>query len=114
MDFSEVPRWIKPAWSYIYSHITPGVKAGDSIKAGQLIGYANLSRSSVIDFDIALEAWVQNKAKPLDPQNASTLSQALQRGGDYLQLLHTGQLDSVFNYQSTPGDNILLSAPLAM
>ena len=58
-----------PTWSYIYYHITPFVKVGSTVKSGELIGYANLSRTSVIDFDIALEAWVNNVNNPLGPGN---------------------------------------------
>lgn len=89
-----------PAWSLIFYHITPLVKAGDLIKAGQLIGYANLSKTSVIDFDIALEAWVQNSVNPLGPGNLGDIHLALQREPNYLQLLHTGQLDSIFNHMT--------------
>ena len=98
--------WLTPtsnsAWSFIFYHVTPVIKAGDVVQAGQLIGYANLSKSSVIDFDMALEAWPQNKNKPLGTGNYSNLAEALHRvGGNYLSLLHAGQLDSVFNHMNS-------------
>ncbi|HUW77322.1 MAG TPA: hypothetical protein VMV52_01065 [Candidatus Nanopelagicaceae bacterium] len=90
-----------PAWTLMFFHITPVGNVGDYVKAGQLIGYANLSRTSVRGFDIALEEWVHNIARPAVGDNLATLEQVHQQYGDYLQLLHRGQLDSIFNHMTS-------------
>lgn len=90
--------WINPdsspSWVLIFFHITSTMKIGDSVKTGQVIGYANLSNTTVNAFDIALERFTNPDGTP------QTLEQAHQKYGDYSQLLHRGELDSIFNHMT--------------
>ncbi len=110
--------WLTPAngpvWIFVFFHITPVVVKDQSFKAGDLIGYANLSRTTVRVFDIALNRFVDgngtpmtreqmkqmgasyNQASPPAPGSASSGSRPSSGSGGMPQSM-TQQRDSIFN-----------------
>lgn len=97
-----------PAWIFKFFHTTPVVAQGQSFKAGDLIGYENLSRTTVSSFDIALARFADASGNVASLAQLNKMMAAYGSGsstgygndGGKPQDSMTQQYDSIFNHMN--------------